>query len=114
MNQIVCGTLKRAAKAGTVLNYTDVGNLVGLDMDNPDHRAQMSGLLDEISIYEHGQGRPLLSVVVIRKDLNKPGHGFYEMAAGLGLYKGHTDTDQDLFFIEEFQRAIACWRNREI
>lgn len=114
MNQLVYDALKRAAKTGTLLNYTDVGNLVGLDMDNADHRAKMSNLLDEISFHEHHQGRPLLSVVVIRKDLNKPGHGFYELASRLGLYHGHSDIDQVVFFSHEFQRTAACWRDRTI
>jgi hypothetical protein len=110
MNQIIYETLKQVARAGSLLNYTDVGTLVGLDMDNPDHRNEMSNLLDEISLSEHRQGRPLLSVVVIRKDLNKPGNGFFDLAKRLGLYKGHNDIDQVVFFSQEFQRATECWR----
>lgn len=110
MNQAVYEMLKGVAESGTLVTYSDVAKLVGLDMENADHRSRMSILLDEISSGEHQQGRPLLSVVVIRKDLGRPGHGFYELARRLGLYHGHGEIDEVVFFTKEFQRVEECWR----
>jgi hypothetical protein len=104
--------LKQTAETGGLVTYTDVAKVVGLDMENVEHRNQMSQLLDEISSHEHAQGRPLLSVVVIRKDLGRPGHGFFELAKRLGQYSGHGEIHEVLFFVKEFQKAEQYWSKR--
>jgi hypothetical protein len=92
VNQLIYSMLRTAAQSCTLLTYTEVGNAIGLNMDNPDHRNEISVLLDEISLHEHAAGRPLLSVVVTRKDLSRPGNGFYEIAKRAGFYKGSDDS----------------------
>jgi integrase len=107
MNAVVYSMLGEAAMNERLLSYTDVGNAVGLDMNNPDDRDRLSEILDEVSLSEHKNGSPLLSVVVIRADMGRPGKGFFKMAKSAGLYNGKTDLDEAVFFAREFQRAVA-------
>jgi hypothetical protein len=53
-------------------------------MDNVAHREEMRQILWKISTYEHQQGRPMLTAVVVLKQQNIPGHGFFELARNLG------------------------------
>jgi len=45
-------------------------------------------MLDEINRYEHREGRPLLSAVVVVQEDNKPGEGFFKLARELGVFQG--------------------------
>ena len=107
MNTAIRTKLEDAARAGTTLTYSDVAPLAGLDMSKPDHRNQMSAILCEIGEFEHAHGRPLLTAIVIRADLNHPGQGFYELAKQLGLFKGG---DQISYFAQELSRVHSYWR----
>lgn len=65
----------------------------------------MVDLLEEISTEEHAAGRPLLSVVVVRRDVELPipGPGFFRLAKRLGsLSEG---ADKAAFWKAEFQRV---------
>jgi len=66
--------LQHAAANEQIVTYSEVAPLVGLDMNLPDDRAKISALLDEISGFEHSQGRPLLSVVVVQSESGRPGN----------------------------------------
>lgn len=80
MNQILYDRLLQVARAGDVTRYSDVAPLVGLDMSLEPDRAEIGVLLDEISMFEFGNGHPLLSAVVIRANDNIPGDGFFRLA----------------------------------
>lgn len=65
----------------------------------------MVDLLGEISAEEHAAGRPLLSAVVVRNDLELPipGRGFFQLARRLGsMAKG---ADEVVFWRGEFLRV---------
>jgi len=109
MHQAIYERLKSVARAGAYVTYTDIAPLAGLDMSNPDDRNKIGELLGEISIHEHQQGHPLLSVIVIHRENNIPGHGFFQLARELNLYSGRDDL---LFFIQEFERVRHFWRNQ--
>lgn len=98
MYQTIYEELKRVARMGKPTPYGKIAPLAGLDMSRADHRAQMSTILAEISTYEHENGRPLLSVVVIHTagdgtdESDGPGIGFYTLAKELGVMKGNDRT----------------------
>ena len=97
---------KAASTEGTVF-YSDLALTLGLNMQSPEDRNRMSFLLDEISIYEHSHGRPLLSVVVVHKDDDRmPGQGFFSMAKRVGLFQTN---DRIAFFSEELRRVYNHW-----
>ena len=107
MNQVLYERLCEVARQGNITHYSEISPLVGLDMAIPEHRNQMSTLLDQISRQEHAQGRPFLSAVVIHMDDNIPGNGFFTLAADLNLFRGG---DRFTFFVEELRRVHDHWR----
>ena len=102
MNKEIYKKLQEVAKSGNVTNYSDIAPLANLDMSNPDDRNKISVILDEISEKEHEEGRPLLSTVVIHKDNNMPGKGYFKMAKRIGL---HTGNDDFMFYINELRKV---------
>lgn len=111
MNQVLYERLCEIARLGRVTRYSEISPIIGLNMGNPDHRDQMSALLDEISRHEHSQGRPLLSAVVIHMDDNVPGNGFFTLASDLGLFHGR---DRFMYFVEELRRVHDQWRRVQV
>ena len=107
MNQKLYERLCEVARKGVVARYSEVAPVVGLDMANPADRDRISILLDEISRHEHELGHPMLSAVVIHKDDNMPGNGFFALAQGLGLFRGG---DRFQYFLEELKRVHVHWR----
>ena len=106
MHKEIYDKLKVVAKAGQVTHYSEVAPLAGLDMSLQEDRNRIATILDEISTSEHHEGHPLLSAVVIHKDDNMPGQGFFTLARRLGLHKGE---DNFLFFIQELRRVHDYW-----
>ena len=74
-------------------------------MESIEDRNRIASILDGISTVEHRSGRPLLSAVVIRKDTNIPGQGFFSLAKKLGLYNG----DDTLYWVEELRHVHKYW-----
>ncbi|MBN1454587.1 MAG: hypothetical protein JW963_26455 [Anaerolineales bacterium] len=102
------------ARRESTITYREVAEITGLDLEKPDHRNQLSWILGEISTYEHEQGRPLLSVIVVLSDIQQPSYGFYTLACDLGLYHGHTDLDEMEYFAKELKRVHEFWRNQRM
>lgn len=92
MNHILYDELVRLARAKKIAAYNDVSPLVGLDMSEQEDRNAIAELLGEIAIHEHGEGRPMLTALVVhRGNDNNPGEGFFSIAQDLGLYNGGRD-----------------------
>ena len=108
MNQIIYDMCRQAASEGKTITYSDVGSRIGLDMEQPPDRNEIRDILDAVSRYEHEQGRPLLSVVVVHAgDDNMPGEGFFKLAQALGKFDG---VDKVAFFVEELKAAHVEWK----
>ena len=107
MHDALYKELVRLAKTGdATTNYSTIAPLVKLDISRADDRDEIGHLLGEISRFEHEAGRPLLSALVMYKDGDKPGRGFFELAKELGLYDGKND---DAFFSEELTKVFKYW-----
>ena len=104
--QAIHDELLRVAKVEGYVNYSDVAPMAGLNMELAHDRNQIARILDGISRAEHIAGRPLLSAVVIRKDENMPGNGFFALAKRLGL---HTKGDNFEFWLAELRRVHDYW-----
>jgi hypothetical protein len=103
-------TLIAAARAGQILSYSDVGKPLGLDFESPADRNVIARLLGEISRYEVGDGRPMLSSVVWHKDLSGPGVGLRNLGVELGIVGGNED---DLAFAtRQLNATHSFWRDR--
>jgi hypothetical protein len=111
MHKQIYNELKRVAQAQNTTTYGQIAPLADLDMSRADHRARISELLDEISRHEHGEGRPMLSAVVVHGDgqenAGMPGHGFFTLAKEL---KRQGKEDDLTFFAEELKGVHKAWR----
>ncbi len=92
----------RVARSRGITYYSDVAPKAGLNMDSPADRKHISRILGDISTTEHKGGRPLLSAVVILRERNIPGKGFFSLAQELGLYHGGNDVQ---YWTQELQRV---------
>ncbi|WP_143273425.1 hypothetical protein [Azospirillum palustre] len=112
-NYDLYGHLIETARKRRVLSYRDVAAPMGLDMDSPKDRDELSKILYEISVSEYNQGRPLLSVLVIGGEKGIPskipGSGFYEMASDLGF----NISEKLMFFVEELNRVHEFWSEKK-
>ena len=104
--QAIHEELIRVAKNLRVVNYSDVAPLAGLNMESPEDRNQIADILDAISRAEHRAEKPLLSAVVIRRDKNMPGAGFFNLARRLGL---HGTGDDFQYWLQELRRVHDYW-----
>ena len=93
-------------------HYGEIAPLANLDMDNPGHRDEIGKILGIISTYEFQQGRPMLSAIVIHRDDNIPGGGFFELARELGrLGPGE---DRLAFRCGEVVRIHEVWAQQDL
>ncbi len=107
MHQEIYEKLKEIALAGRITYYNEIAPLDNLNMENPADRNRIAEILDEINFYEHKHERPMLSAVVIRKDINMPGEGFFECAKKLSRYRG---SDKVVFWAHELIEVHKYWQ----
>jgi hypothetical protein len=101
--------LRQVARARDTEFYSEIAPTVGIDTENPHFGALVGRILDEINRIEFRQGRPLLSAIVISKENNMPGRGFFECARDLGRYSGKGDLEHLGFWVEELRRVHDYW-----
>lgn len=106
--RIIYQRLIEVARAKGITNYSEVGELVGLDMSTEVGRIRIAQILDDINRYEAARKAPLISALVIRQDINIPGSGFFECARELERYRGDNDL---LFWIDELKEVHNYWQS---
>jgi hypothetical protein len=96
--------IREVAKSCGITYYSVVSPLAGLDMGSQADRNRLSDVLDEINMNELQENNdgPLLSAVVVLKDKNIPGDGFFKLARELGRYDGNDDL---MFWLKEVRRV---------
>ncbi len=107
LHKVVYEELKRVANRQAMTTYSDIAPLAGLDMDNPADRDAIRLILGKISTYEHQEGRPMLTAIVVHRQDNIPGHGFFELAKHLGRLR--EGDDELAFFCREVARVHQTW-----
>ncbi len=105
--QIIYERLVEKARSQNSTTYSEVGELVGLDMSTEVGRIRIAQILDDINWYESKENRPMLSSVVILKNDNKPGAGYFECARELRKYQGNDDL---AFYSHELDEVYNQWR----
>ena len=105
--------LIRAARCRGLLTYEDVGPFLGIFTVGA-HLGNAAGqVLGEISEDEHRAGRPMLSAIVVSATNHKPGPGFADLAAKLGLLAPGQDWEP--FWRQQCEALYKLWapkRNR--
>lgn len=109
INKSLYQKLIEIAKSKQTLYYKDVADICNLNLNDPDDRNHiLRDILDDINRYEHEEGRPMITAVVVRK--TKPricGNGFFELAREFGkMEKGQSHEE---FFREELKRVYEFW-----
>ena len=109
MRDEIYDKLIEVAQAHTTTTYAAIGDLVGLDP----HDFRLWAMLDEINRFENENKRPMISALVISKEENRPGSGFWVCASDLGKF--HKGDDEDRFWSNELKSVWDYWtRNRDI
>lgn len=103
MEQVIYDKLQAVARARKLTDYTEMGALVGLQP----HDFRLWAMLDEINQFENEHNRPMISALVISKEENRPGSGFWVCASGLGKFIN--GGDQDRFWSDELRRVWEYW-----
>ncbi len=109
MNQAVYEALKQVARSGSVTHYGAIAPLAGVNLNTGRGRREMGCVLAEVCRSEAQQGHPLLGSVVVRKDSQMPGKGYFRGAQILGKFHGGSDEDRRAFWLQELKRVHAYW-----
>ena len=102
LHKAIYEELKRVASRQAMTTYSDIAPLAVLDMENPADRDAIRLILGKISTYEHQKDRPMLTAIVVHRQDNIPGHGFFELARHLGRLKEGAD-----------ELSFFCWGGGE-
>lgn len=100
-----------AAHKQTTVYYGDISPMIGLPSGGNDMGKKMGDIADEINRWEHSQGRPMLSAVLIKTQVNIPGDGFFPLAKELKKFHGNIEDSKDRrkFSKEELKRVHDFW-----
>lgn len=112
IHQAIHEQLKQVAKQRATTTYGKVAPLAELDMSIAGDRYRIAQILDEINEYEVGQGHPMISVIVVKSETQRPGQGFFECARKLGRYDGSSESEALEFFVKELNAVHDFWANR--
>ena len=94
------------ARQGRPIAYSDlVTHIESIRLDYFD--PLLNKMLGEISSSENGQGRGMLTVLVVYKDGDmKPGPGFFELATALG----RDASDELACWVAEYEYVTRYWQ----
>lgn len=70
------GYLLKAAREHRTVPYNEIMNRLG-------GRGYVGQVLDQLNVEENAQHRPLLSAIVVRKDVRRSSHGFFDLVRRL-------------------------------
>ena len=105
--------LVRLARAKSLTTYADLARVAGMPYRGR-HIRKVFPLLEAISRDEAGEGRPMLSALVVKKpprgsiplELSFPGEGFFDLARSLGRFQAQDDI---LFWEAERDAVYEAW-----
>ncbi len=106
MRQRIYAHLKELARLQSHTNYRDLAAAVG------GHPRNLGETLASINEEELQAGRRMLSVLVVKREDNRPGKGFYTCARLLGLFDGRGADSREDFFCAEMERVHKIYRLR--
>ncbi|HOI29517.1 MAG TPA: hypothetical protein PLZ15_07110 [Melioribacteraceae bacterium] len=115
MNYRVREYLIDLAAKEKIIYYQQLSDACGLGLDmqaSEWDRAEIGRILGEVSIYEHENGRPLISAIVLSKGSLYEGDGFYKLGEELGFGPWKYLRDGD-FAIKQMKACYEFWKNKE-
>ena len=112
MNQDLYEKLKGVARSKSVITYSDIASLVGVDIRTSLGRREIGRLIAEVCAHEVAHGRPMLGSVVVRKDTGMPGDGYFKGTCRLGQFDADGQKDKRAFWSEEMERVYDYWSDQ--
>lgn len=106
--------IKVAENKGRIY-YQELAYGLGEPYDDVNERNQFHDKLGIITRFEHDNGRPMLSVLVVLKEghmsnkMKMPGAGFFGLAKKLGVWDGK---NMEKFFVLEVNKVHDCWNKK--
>lgn len=110
MHDAVYQALVRRARTGRLITYSELAAVGGFDLVEEKDREELARSLDEITDFELSQGRPLIAAIVVSKETNRPGGGFFVFARARGRV-GPAE-DEDTYWAREVGQVHAAWSGR--
>lgn len=105
--EVYC-TLIGVAKSESTISYQEIAKIMNLGSAGNYMAKEVGEMVGTISLTEHIFQRPLLSAVVVRRDTNEPGKGFFELAESLGVFDSNNQAQTD-FWKQELQKVYGVW-----
>lgn len=101
------------AYAGETIDYVELVERYELKVALQLHMGweKLGVMLSNICLFEFAESRPLLSVLVIDKDLGEPRYGFYNLARDLGLFLHPTENEykRKEYYRSELHKTFRHW-----
>ncbi len=110
MNQKIRQYLIDQCRANRPIFYEDVAKQLNLDLSLDNDRNILSTTLGDISAFENQYNRPLISAVVIYKNKNDHGYGFYDLCESLGIGNAKK-LSKDLYGFTALEESRIYWQN---
>ena len=102
-----------AARNNTTITYIDVARIMGLPESGNHMGAETGHMLGEISENEYNNGRPMLSVLALQTNYDKPGKGFYTLACQLRILdKNATAKEKKDFWKAQCDLVYQVWSDQ--
>lgn len=99
--------LEQKAEDSEPIHYQDVVNAFDLPrLSGSWHNHPLCSIFGTLDKEDHAAKRPWRTALVISKELNRPGKGFFEAVAEL---RGIAIEDEDATWVEEFNRLIRYY-----
>jgi len=111
IHQQIYNRLIEAARNEELIHYGEIAPMANLNMESQADRNEIGRILGEISEYEHSQGRPMLSAIVVHVGGEVPGEGFFNLARQLGRHHGRKDLEDIEFFAMEARKVFNYWKS---
>ncbi len=106
MNKEIYQILVKTAKKGNIITYNELAALANFEVDNIQGYKKLGLELLEIDHKEYKTKRILLSAVVVRKNIEVPGNGFFSNAIRLGLNIGKNKV---VFYVDELRKVYKTY-----
>ncbi len=105
--EVYCKLIETAKKNSTV-SYSEIASILGITSPGNYMGSEVGKVVEEISIVEALNRRPMLNAVVVTKETGLPGKGFFELAMRLG--KLAPQDDEKDFWERELQEVYNTWK----
>jgi len=116
MSKRIRNKLIELARLKTTWTYSQLNEQLefGLDLDLKDHREMIFDWLGDVSLPEHEKGRPLLSVLVSKKNGRREANdGFYQLCEGIYGKKWEAMKEDENWEIEMKNACFRFWLDPE-